>query len=229
MKSGGGGLSFRSPTIVIFVLLLSIGMPLVSAHCDTMAGPVVKAGQNALSGKNVNYVLIWVPKEKEPEIITLFEKTLESRKTDQKADMEFFTELVRIHREGEGVEFDGVIKPADAVEPSILAADTAIKTNNFEVLDPYVSEEIHEEAVEHFEYVMALKNFEVADIDAGRKYVHAYVEFTHFIESGGMEHHEEEHEEEHEINHEDIWSSNVLPWSLVVILVIIIFYMKFKK
>jgi hypothetical protein len=225
MKSGGGGLPIRSPTIVILAISLIMGVPLVSAHCDTMAGPVVKAAQNALNENNVNYVLIWVPQEKEPEIITLFEKTLEARKTDQNADMGFFTELVRIHRAGEGVEFDGVIKPADAVEPCILAADSAIKTNNFEVLDPCVSEEMHEEAVERFEHVMALENFEVDDVDAGRNYVHAYVEFTHFIESGGMEHHGEEHEN----SHEGIWSSNVLPWSLVVILAIIIVYMKFKK
>lgn len=32
-------------------------------HCDTRDGPVVRAAEEALRKGNVNYVLIWVPKE----------------------------------------------------------------------------------------------------------------------------------------------------------------------
>jgi len=34
-------------------------------HCDTRDGPVVKAAIKALETENLNYVLIWVPKESE--------------------------------------------------------------------------------------------------------------------------------------------------------------------
>ncbi len=37
-------------------------------HCDTRDGPVVKAAKIALEQDNVNYILIWVPKESEKEL-----------------------------------------------------------------------------------------------------------------------------------------------------------------
>ena len=45
-----------------FVAALSFGATSVSAHCDGMDGPVVKAAQKALETNNVNLVLIWVRK-----------------------------------------------------------------------------------------------------------------------------------------------------------------------
>jgi hypothetical protein len=36
-------------------------------HCDTRDGPVVKAAMKALETGNLNYVLIWIPKESEKE------------------------------------------------------------------------------------------------------------------------------------------------------------------
>ena len=40
----------------------------ISAHCDSLDGPVVKAAQKALETGNVNYVLIWVQKGDEEAI-----------------------------------------------------------------------------------------------------------------------------------------------------------------
>jgi len=49
-------------------------------HCDTRDGPVVKAAKKALEAGNINYVLVWVPRESEKELREVFERTLRARK-----------------------------------------------------------------------------------------------------------------------------------------------------
>ena len=50
----------------------------LSAHCDGMDGPVVKAARKALETGNVNAALIWVQKKDEDEVRKAFERTLVS-------------------------------------------------------------------------------------------------------------------------------------------------------
>src|ERR1035437_4445542 len=87
-----------------FVFIFTIT---VSAHCDSMEGPVVKASKKALETGNINYVLIWVRAEDEKEIKVLFEKVLWVRQlgpeAKELADMYFFETVVRLHRMGEEI------------------------------------------------------------------------------------------------------------------------------
>jgi len=182
-----------------FVLLM---MPAkVFGHCDGMDGPVVQAAQRALAKGDVNLVLSWVQATNEAEIRKVFAKTLAVRKLNPEArelaDLYFFETLVRIHRAGEGAPYTG-LKPAGRdFGPAIPAADKAIETGAVEPLVKLITSESANGIRERFQKVTAAKMFSAEDVNAGRGYVKAYVEFVHYVEGlhesvqgGGDEHSE---------------------------------------
>ncbi len=61
------------------------GADVMPPHCDTRDGPVVKAAKKALETGNLNYVLIWIPKESEKELNNVFARTLRARKAGKDA------------------------------------------------------------------------------------------------------------------------------------------------
>lgn len=159
----------------------------VAAHCDSMDGPVVKTAQRALASGNVAPVLAWVRAQDEPEIRSAFARTLAVRKQGGEAaklaDVWFFETLVRVHRAGEGAPYTG-LKPA-GYEPSagIAAADRALEDGSIEGLAKDVAREVAGSLSERYQRVRALANYAPGDVEAGRRYVHAYVEFIHYVEA----------------------------------------------
>ena len=174
-------------TFLFATLLIAFLLPNITrAHCDTMDGPVVKAAEKALETGNVNLVLIWVQPKDEATIKEAFTKTLKMRKlsADAKelADMYFFETLVRIHRAGEGAPYTGLKPAGTEVEPGIEAADKAIESGSVDKVLKNLTEKIHDGVNEHFKEVTELKKFDIDNVEAGRKYVRAYVEFIHYVE-----------------------------------------------
>jgi hypothetical protein len=167
-----------------FVLLM---MPAkVFGHCDGMDGPVVQAAQRALAKGDVNLVLIWVQANDEAEIRKVFAKTLAVRKLNPEArelaDLYFFETLVRIHRAGEGAPYTG-LKPAGRdLGPAIPAVDKAIETGSVDHLVTLIASESANGIRERFQKGTAAKKFNAEDVNAGRGYVKAYVEFLHYVE-----------------------------------------------
>jgi hypothetical protein len=157
----------------------------VLAHCDTLDGPVVSAARKALDSGNANLVLVWVQKKDEAEIRNAFQKARSVRKaggeSKELADMYFFETLVRIHRAGEGAGYTG-LKPAGLTEPPVAAADKAIESGKLVGLGKVISERTEKGLHSHFEQVMAKKNYKPNDVEAGRAYSSAYVEFVHYAE-----------------------------------------------
>ncbi|MEK7406948.1 MAG: DUF6448 family protein [Acidobacteriota bacterium] len=156
------------------------------AHCDGMDGPVVKAAQKALETGNVNLALIWIQKSDEAEIRKAFERTLAVRKLGaaarEMADLYFFETLVRVHRAGEGAPYTG-LKPAGRdLGPAIPAADKAIAGGSAAALVELLTHNIRRGVETRFKHVMAAKKFAPNDVEAGRAYVKAYVEFIHYVE-----------------------------------------------
>ena len=156
------------------------------AHCDGLDGPVIKDARKALESGNVKLVLIWVKEEYQPEIVSAFNKTLAVRKLSQEAkefaDMYFFETLVRIHRAGEGASYTG-IKPAGRdLGPAIPAADKAIETGSPKELVKFLDDAIHDGSHPLYMKVKEKKNFDPNDVNAGREYVKAYVEYVHYVE-----------------------------------------------
>lgn len=169
--------------------LLAVGFFLpgeLSAHCDGMDGPVVKAAQRALETGNVNTILIWVQKKDEGDVRRAFEKTLAARKLSPEAkdlaDMYFFETVVRLHRAGEGASYTGMKPAGRDLGPAIPAADRALESGSAEHLLKLLTELVQKGTQDHFKDAIAKKDFSRDDIEAGRAYVKAYVEYVHYVE-----------------------------------------------
>lgn len=182
--------STRIKALLIAVTLAATSVSLAPsaalAHCDGLDGPVVTAARKALETGNANLVLIWVQKADEAEIKAAFQKTLAVRKLNPQArdlaDMYFFETLVRIHRAGEGAPYTG-LKPAGRdLGPAIPAGDKAIATGSTEALLKLLTNKLREQLNTHFQQVLASSKYSKDDVEAGRRYVKAYVEYIHHIE-----------------------------------------------
>jgi hypothetical protein len=156
-----------------------------AAHCDTLDGPVVAAAREALDSGNVNLVLVWVQKKDDAEIRKHFDKTVAVRKVNAQAkelaDMYFFETLVRIHRAGEGAGYTG-LKPAGKIEPPIAAADKSLDTGKLQEVAQLISKRMEQGLHSNFEAMMKKKKYNPNDVDAGRAFSSAYVEYTHYVE-----------------------------------------------
>ena len=179
--------SLKSLTLSATALAAMLfGTAPVQAHCDGLDGPVVKAAQRALAEGDVNHVVIWVQKDDADEIKRAFEKTIAVRKLSTEArelaDRYFFETLVRIHRAGEGAPYTG-LKPAGRdLGPAIPAGDKALQTGNVEPVVKLLSENMEHGLRAHFKEALAKKKFDKNNIEAGRAYVKAYVEYIHYVE-----------------------------------------------
>jgi hypothetical protein len=156
------------------------------AHCDTMDGPVVKAAQQALRTRNINFVLIWIKQNDEIEDRQAFQQTITVRKLSraarQLADRFFFETVVRLHRAGEGQPYTG-LKPAGTdLGPVIPVADRAIDNNAIEPLLKLFPDITRPEISSRFNEVTKKKDFMINDVDAGRQYVSAYTSFLEYLE-----------------------------------------------
>jgi hypothetical protein len=175
-----------SQAVLLLVVLFLFLMPgLAGAHCDTLDGPVVATAKAALEKGDVTPILKWVQKGDEREIRELFKRTIlvrsKGKDAQELADRYFFETLVRIHRAGEGAPYTG-LKPAGQVEPSIAAADKAIETGSVDGLVKMMTDAATAGLRQRYTAVRESKKHAEESIEAGRKYVAAYVDFTHYVE-----------------------------------------------
>jgi hypothetical protein len=169
------------------VLLAACALtPQASAHCDSLAGPVVQDARAALEQGDPTPVLKWVRPEHEDEIRSTFRQTLAVRaKGDDAralADRHFFETLVRVHRAGEGEAFSG-LKPASSTDPGIAAADKALQLRSGDALARDMSTAVAEGIRKRFALAVERKQHAATSVEAGREYVAAYVDYIHFVES----------------------------------------------
>ncbi len=173
------------------------------AHCDTLDGPVVTEAKAALEKGDVTPLRKWVKREHEKEIQSAFTRTLAVRakgpEAKELADTYFFETLVRLHRAGEGATYTG-LKPAGQVEPPVAAADKAIEASSVDELARKIGQAAENGVKEHFARLMEAKKHKDESVEAGRKYVEAYVVFVHYVEglhntikAGGAHHVQEGH------------------------------------
>lgn len=165
-------------------LLLFPGMAL--AHCDALDGPVVKAARSALASRDVTPVLRWVPADREPEITAAFIRALAARALGQPArdlaDTWFFETLVRVHRAGEGAPYDG-LKPAGQIDPVLVHGDGALEAGSATELVDHLMTGLRTELIERFTRARNAKAHANDSVEAGRRYVAAYVEYLHYLEA----------------------------------------------
>src|SRR3989338_5765199 len=156
------------------------------ANGGTLEGPVVKDAKIALEKGDVMPVFKWVKEEKEGEVQAAFNKALiirtENPEDKDKADMEFFETVVRIHREGEGEEFSGLKPVGVEFGPAVSGADKALEQGSVEDLVQFMTDNISANIRERFNSVLDKKQHAEENVESGREYVKAYVEFIHYIE-----------------------------------------------
>ena len=170
----------------VVVATTLIATPEARAHCDTMDGPVIAAAQLALAKGDVTPALMWVAGDAESEIREAFARTLLVRAMGPEArdlaDLYFFETLVRVHRQGEGEPYLG-LKPAGAdAGPGIEGADRALDSGSADTLASHVAEEASAGIRERFRRAVEAREHAAESVEAGRKYVAAYVEFLHYTE-----------------------------------------------
>ena len=173
--------------LAVLCLVLGLFFPtFASAHCDTMDGPVVMTARMALEKGDVTPVLKWVKKDYEKEIGDAFKKTLAVRskgpEAKELADMYFFETLVRIHRAGEGVPYEGLKPSGTELNPAVTVADFALANNSVDSLIKLVSDAFATGIRRRFNAALEKKKHSDESVKSGREFVKAYVEFVHYVE-----------------------------------------------
>jgi hypothetical protein len=166
----------------VFILLCAPAV--LSAHCDTMNGPVVKDARKALEKRDVTPVLKWIRPERENEIKDAFIRTLAVRvkgpEAEALADRYFFETLVRVHRAGEGAPYTGL--KDDPVEPVVALSDKALEAGSADQLIQKLTQHLAEGVHERFMDALEKKKRADESVEAGREYVEAYVRYMHYVE-----------------------------------------------
>ena len=175
---------------VFIMIVIPVGSSLfagkVLAHCDTMAGPVVKAAREALRTQNVNLVLIWVQKKDEAEVKEKFRQTLAVRKLNSQArklaDNYFYETIVRLHRAGEGEPYTGLKPLGTDLGPVIPLADKSLTAGSADELLKLFPADARADIQARFQEALRQQRFDANDVEAGRAYVKAYITFMHHVE-----------------------------------------------
>ncbi len=171
--------------ILVLVLFTVLITGRAFAHCDSENGPVAVDARKALDTGNFNIVAIWVGEDQEQELRNNFEESLAVYKTGGKAknlaERYFISTAVRLHRTAEGMPFTGV-KAAQSLSPVIEQAEQSLETGDPESILNLLSKEMKAETQKWFQRAGdAKKNYNGNDVEAGRKWVDAYVKYVIFV------------------------------------------------
>lgn len=98
------------------------------------------------------------------------------------ADRFFFETVVRLHREGEGEPYTGLKPAGTEIGDAVPAADRALERGSVEELRSLLHAMVDDRVEELFAEAVDRQAFAPGDIEAGRRYVEAYVELVHFGE-----------------------------------------------
>jgi hypothetical protein len=173
-------------SLVVLAALLGLAPRPAAAHCDGLDGPVVKAARAAVDRGDVRLALAWVQPADEAGVRAAFEQANAVRKlggaAKDLAERYFFETLVRLHRAGEGAPYTG-LKPAGRdLGPAIPAADRALTDGSVDALVEELKHTVEHGVRERFAAARAASKHDAANVDAGRAFVKAYVEFLHYVE-----------------------------------------------
>lgn len=169
-------------TVGLLVMLLLLVSRVAGAHCDGMDGPVVTAAKQALDKSDVNLVLIWIKPDSERAVRQAYKRALDARKAGKPNDMPFFETVVREHRAGEGEPFQGIQPAGRDLGPAISALDTGLQDNSNSELEKVLTETVRDGIRQRFDRVQSLRNYSADNLEAGRAYVSAYVDYVHYAE-----------------------------------------------
>lgn len=183
-------LHFRFVAIVGLAAIALFGARPAYAHCDTMAGPVVRAARHALETGDVSQALRWVRPQDEAEVTEAFTVARRSRAaapdSAESSDRRFFETVVRLHRAGEGEPYDGLKETMS--DPALSLADKALENGDVSLLTAGISDEGANEIRKRFVRALQARQHADESVAAGREYVRAYVDFIHYAAEGKSDH-----------------------------------------
>lgn len=174
-------------TLTVLAALLLLALPRTAqAHCDALDGPVVTDARAALAATDLAPVLKWIAEPDEPEVRAAFAQTLAVRtlspEAEALADRAFFETVVRLHRAFEGAPYTGLQPAGTDPGVSVRAADTALESGSLDDLKALILRDVERGLEERFEAARHAREHAAHNPEAGRHFVHAYVEFVHFAE-----------------------------------------------
>lgn len=96
------------------------------------------------------------------------------------SDRYFFETLVRIHRASKGAPYTGL--QAGPAEPIILEADKSLETGTIDEITKHMTALVTKGIKKRFANTLERKKHADESVAAGREFVEAYVDFTHYLE-----------------------------------------------
>lgn len=155
------------------------------AHCDTEKGPVIQEARAALEKGDVTPVLKWIKKDREAEIRAAFTTTQTVRakgpEAKELADRQFIETLVRLHRAGEDAPYSGI--KDEPIDPVIAMADMALKAESADEMIRKISDHMGNIMRKKLDRVVEASKHKEESVEAGRKFVAAYVDYMHYVEN----------------------------------------------
>lgn len=175
------------PRTLTLVLLAALALApgAARAHCDRLDGPVAGAAREALVSGRFEPVQIWVAEPQEAALRDAFELARQARddgpEAAKLAERYLIETAVRLHREAEGMAYDGV-EPAGLELPADVAAgDRALESGDLEPVLTLLSEEMRGKTRHLFEEARAARAKRDESVEAGREWVDAYVRYIVFV------------------------------------------------
>lgn len=177
----------KTTIVSIFTVALILGFTSTTqAHCDRLNGPVAVAAKKALETGNVLKALIWVGEQQAEELKAKFTQSLEvynnGEPSRQLAERYFMETTVRLHREVEGMPYTG-LKPAQASSEDIQTAEQALDSGDLSPVTDLLAEEIQQKTNELYKQAMQAKESRGESVEAGRRWVDAYVKYIVHVHS----------------------------------------------
>lgn len=165
-------------------IVSTIGANTAFAHCDTMSGPIIPEARAALEKGDITPILKWVKPENEAEVKAAFAQAVQVRakgpEAKELADKYFLETLIRLHRAGEGAPYTGI--DSKPVEPIVAMADKALKEGAADEMIKEMSGHMREAINEKFKKALQAGKDKDKDVQAGRAFVEAYVQYMHYVE-----------------------------------------------
>lgn len=169
----------------VFTLVFMLGFASTSqAHCDRVNGPVATDAREALETGDISHALIWVTDQQAEELKSTFEQSLtvynKGNESQKLAERYFMSETVRLHREAEGMPFTG-LKPAQPSSEDIQIAEQALASGELAPVTDMLANEIQKKTSELYSKAMEAKNNKDNNVEAGRKWADAYVQYIVYV------------------------------------------------
>jgi len=171
-------------SLLAMMVCICVFVTAVLAHCDTMKGPVIPEAKAALEKGDITPILKWIKPENEAEVKTAFSLAVKVRdkspEAKELADKYFLETLIRLHRAGEGASYTGL--KDEPVEPIVAMADKALADGSADEMIRKIQAHLAEAIGEKFNKALQAGKNKDKNVESGREYVKAYVQYMHYVE-----------------------------------------------